>query len=422
MIDLSPASQEVVRKAFESGVSTHLTDVEIRAIAEIILPELEKDTEAGFDFVEKLITNHNHKLLNQDCFSRSNLLNNLIMEELEGFSYNVIQKIIGLGGHFNLNSKAVARLAEYSLTRAASFPTASTCYLAHEIKTGDDDYDKDLTNRIIKRLKENAKNLNDSNMRKTLIAFYEKRTYTHDRFNFYKICFEPSLFASITMTGQPQFPQISPILNKEFHDWVITYMNDFYYTEIMVNNEAFSRNPILTEILAHNPALVSEEVSNHAKEQLLKQTRNFLSPYFMRSMIQGNWIEDTEVFHIRHFSQQNNLIQDFLHKELGKDPFENWMVKKEGALDFPITSRWKNVTPVIRNLLISKGYREYLSSSQAEQIKKEIFEYISSRYDLEIENIYSSLELLSTILETSLISEADSGKELYTTERGVNNG
>ena len=422
MIDLSPTSEKVFNKAFESGVSTHLTDVEIRAISEVILPELEKDTKTGFKFVEHLITNHNHKLLNRGCFARTNLLNDLIINELDSISYGAIQKLMGLGGHFNLNSQAVAQLAEYSLTKRTSLPTASSSYLAHEINTGDCEYDKDLTSRIITRLKDNAKNLSDSNMRKTLIAFYEKASYTHDRFNFYKICFEPSLFAAMDMTGQPQSPQIAPIFNKEFHDWVITYMHDFYYTEIMVNNEAFSRSPILCEILAHNPSLVSEEVYTHANEQLLKQSRNPLSPYFMRSMIQGNWIEDTESFHVRNFSKKVFLAQSFLNKELGKDPFENWMVKREGFLYSPVTPPWKNVTPIVRNLLLSQGYKEYLNSSQTEKIKQEIFEYVSSKYDLETTNIYSSLELLSTILETSLITETNSEKELYTTGKELDNG
>lgn len=408
MINLSPASLEVYQRALvpvEPGAL--LTPIDIRAISDLIIPKLEKDTTLGRHFVMNFMNNHYPLLVKYGCFDKTNLLNDAILSNFEDFSYTCIKKLYSLGSHFNLSDAAAVKLMEKALTADPTHMlsvSASSCF-AQPINTGDEDYDNNLRSRIIKRFKHEASQTGvEQANRGTLTYFHLNRSYSHEDFTFFKKKFEHALHLTMGITGVPITSKMAHLKNKVFREWVIKYIEGFYYEEVMKRNSAFSHNPIISIVLAHNPTLVSDEVYSHANDSLNKRITSPLSLYFIRSLFTGNWVEETEKLYDRYEANRKNNRpqQQIFDNHLEPEPFEEWMVKKEGFSFDDIPTVWKNLSPAFEKFVILKGYRKYLNNSEIKALKDEVYDFLCDEYDFENQGLTGSTEVLVSLMETYL--------------------
>lgn len=408
MIDLSPASLEAYNKALVPAESdSSLTALDIRAISDFIMPKLEKDITLGWPFVQNFMNNHYPLLIKHGCFSKTNLLNEAILYDFEGFSYTSIKKMYSVGAFFNLNDAAAVALMERALkidpTHMLSV-SASSCF-AHRINTGDSIYDNDLKTRIIKRFDYEASKIGvEQASRKTLVQFHLNKTYTRDNFMFFKENFEHALRLTMGVTGVPISSGVAHLMNKEFKLWVIQYIENFYREEVIQRKSAFSENPIISMILAHNPSLVSEEVYTHANESLETKLVTPLSLYFIRSLVTGNWIEETQKLHKRYKNErQANLVQKrIFDTHLEPEPFEEWMIEEEDFSFDTIPTLWKNLSPAVEKFVILKGYKKYLTDPEIQTLKNYIYGFLCDEYGFENQGTTGSTEVLVSLMETYL--------------------
>lgn len=408
MINLSPASLDVYRRAIvpaEPGAI--LNPMDIRAISDVIMPELEKDIRLGRRFVLEFMDNHYPILIKYGCFDKTNLLNDAILYDFEGFSYTSIKKLYSFGTYFNLSDAAAVKLMEKALSSnpVQTLAVSSSSCFAQRINTGDSNYDNDLRIRIIRRFKEESskRGVEQAN-RKTLTFFHFDKVYTHADFTFFKKDFEHALHLTIGITGVPIASQAGNVKNEGFRKWAIKYIEGFYREEVMKRNSAFSQNPIISMILAHNITLVSEEVYSHANDSLKVKQAIPLSLYFIRSLVTGGWIEETEKLHDLHEIQRNaNLPQQkIFDTHLEPEPFEEWMIKKEGFSFNNTPAAWRNLSPAVEKLIILKGYRKYLNEPEIQILKEDVYGFLCDKYGFENQGFTGSTEVLVSLMETYL--------------------
>lgn len=403
MLDLSPKSLEVYEffLNFKTFSSTKITHEYFQVAKKFIIPELEKrkDISLGHQFVISLLRHLNiysaRGVLN-DTF----LLDDIILNNFNLLSKNNIIHLMISSSRVKFSPAALAKLVELALSDKTiwiNFIRSSDCLVV----TGDDQYDASLRSRMLKYLTSANGKIAPSSYKEIAYVHYHN-VYKHEDYKKFLLTFEPML--GISLRPEYVFPKIEPPLNRYFKEWAIKYMQDFYYTEVMLNQNTEIDNFKLFLILAFS-TLVPENIRAHAKEKLSlgkdKETMRFL-----QSLETSGWIDDLENYYSLFLNQETWDDYYFYAKsEASRRMQHKWILK---TFSLPVDKKpfiWEGFSVAENYIFTAKTYKEYHNAHQLEKLKRNIIQLLNEEYNIQIEHQAASLDILCSILETLVVEQ-----------------
>ena len=401
MFNLSPKSLEVYdffisSSNFPPGEVTHEY---FQVAKKFIIPELEKeeDLSFGYQFVISLIQHLNlyyaHGVLD-DTF----LLDDVILNHFDFLNTNHIINLMRSSDRINLSAPSIAKLVEVALSdreKWVNFIRSSDCLVI----TGNDEYDASLRKRMLSYVTDNNGSVMSSSYKEIAFVHYHN-VYKHEDFKKFSLTFEPML--DISLTPGNVMRKIYPPLNRFFKEWAVEYMQDFYYTEVMVNKNKQIKNFKLSLILAYNTT-VPEHIRNHVKETLsaYKLTEEM---EFLHSLATSGWIDDLENYYSL-FLNEDNFSDYYFYagSEASRKMPHKWILKR---FNLPIEETpfvWEGFSLAEHYLFTIKSYKQYHNVQQVKDLKENIIHLLDKEYNLSVEQQSASLDILGSVLESLIV-------------------
>lgn len=403
MLDLSPKSLKV----YEFFVTSHkflpdeYSHEYFQVAKNFILPELERqeDLSLGHQFVISLIR---HLNLYYACgvLDDTFLLDDLILNHFDLLDKNNLVNLMRSSNKVNFSAKSVAKLVELALsdkTTWVNFIRSSDCLVA----TGDDDYDASLRERMLFYLTSSSGSIIPSSYKEIAFVHYHN-VYKHEDFNKFTLTFEPML--GISLDPYQVVSKIEPPLNRFFKEWAIKYMQDFYYTEVMINQNQNIKNFKLSLILAYN-SIVPDNIRNHVRESLtIYKLEGEMS--FLHSLAKSGWIDDFENYYSL-FLNEDTLSDYYFYagSESSRKMPHKWILKN---FNLPVDEKpfvWEGFSLAEHYIFTVKTYKEYHNAQQMETLKRNIIQLLNEEYNIQIEHQAASLDILCSILETLVVEQ-----------------
>lgn len=393
MNNLTPASLEIVNNVLRNVSLVHEDAREyFQALRYNILPMLENEKDLARKLVISML-NYMNADYSEGCLDDTDILNDIIINHFDLLDDSAVRQLMRRSNDINLSPSALAKVVEFGLSdvrKWINYLRKPDCL----VNTGDSSYDFNLRERMVSYLK--FTKLPNSNINE-IIYVHENPVYKTEDYTKFKGVFEPMLHISSMFNLQN--PMMDFILNRYFKDWALKYMQDFYYTEIIINKNVDADNFKISTILAFNTS-VRDDVREHARKSLAQ--KDFTNEMkFLHELQSKKWVDDLENFYKTFLNEENWKYFEYHAKgDFSRKLPHKWLIKNFNLTMDDSPDVWEGFSELENYIFIIRRYKKYHTSDQLRTLKADILSFLSQQHSIDIEPNVCSVDILCSILET----------------------